>query len=267
MAGAVYGPVSWRMRPAAPPREAPLQAALRRLVGLKRLTHRWLDHLAPRACAVCSAALAPGALVGVCMGCLTDLPGAARLRCPRCALPESALACSCTQALWPIDRTVTVADYAPPLDHLIIALKFGRQLPLAQPLGELIGLAWAGHTDPLTLDVLVPVPLGPKRLAARGFNQALEMARALSRSQGGRWPVLPHGLVRVRDTDEQSALDRSQRQGNLQHAFAVRGRLDGCRVGLVDDVMTSGTTAIQAALALRQAGARQVSVLVAARTV
>jgi len=245
------------------------QAALRRSVArLRRRAGRWFDHLAPRSCALCSGRLAPGTDIGLCLGCLLALPGGNLARCPRCALPARPESpCSCLQTDWPILRTVAAADYAPPLDRLIGALKFGRQLPLARPLGELISLAWAGQHDPPAFDVLVPVPLGSRRLAQRGFNQSLEIARALTRSQTGRWPVLPRTLVRQRDTPEQSALARAQRLDNLQDAFAVRGPLGPWRVGLVDDVMTTGATAVAAARALRSAGARSVVALVAARTV
>lgn len=237
-----------------------LSARTRRHLG------RWLDHLAPRACALCGADLAAGALSGVCMGCLLDLPGATRERCPRCALPVADSHCPCTVDAWPLDAALAVAEYAPPLDRLIHALKFGRQLALARPLGELLATAWLGQTDPPALDCLIPVPLGAERLRTRGFNQSLEIARAMSRGMGGRLPVLAHSLARRRDTPEQSRLDLAQRRANLIDAFVVRGRLEGCRVGLVDDVMTSGSTVIAAAGALKEAGALRVTAVLAART-
>lgn len=251
------------------PGQGSRQAALRRsLARLRRRAGRLVDHLAPRSCALCSVRLGPGTPIGLCMGCLLALPGGNLARCARCALPSrQGSPCSCLKADWPILRTVAAADYAPPLDRLIGALKFGRQLPLARPLGELIGLAWSGQQDPPDVDVLVPVPLGAGRLAQRGFNQSLEIARSLAHSQTGRWPVLPRTLIRQRDTSEQSALARTQRLDNLHDAFAVRGSMGACRVGLVDDVMTTGATAVAAARALHAAGALSVVVLVAARTV
>jgi ComF family protein len=251
----------------------PPRRILMRQVSLRARRHlgRWLDHLAPRACALCGTALAAGALSGVCTGCLLDLPGAARERCPRCALPTAESPClctadSCTSDPWPLDAALAVADYAPPFDRLIHALKFGRQLALARPLGELLATAWLGQTDPPALDCLIPVPLGPERLRTRGFNQSLEMARAMSRCMGDRLPVLAHSLARRRDTPEQSRLGLAQRRANLTDAFIVHGRLEGCRVGLVDDVMTSGSTVIAAAQALKDAGAVRVTALLAART-
>lgn len=243
---------------------------------------RWMDHLAPRRCALCLAWLAPGALPGVCRGCLLDLPGASHRRCARCALPLAltprAPPCACLSLPWPIDRTVAVADYAPPLDRLIGALKFGRDLSLARPLGELLALAWLGRADPGTPsgthdappgpspDCLVAVPLSEQRLAGRGFNQSLEMARVAARALGGRLPVLAQGLRRSRHTPPQSGLDLPARRLNLLGSLCCDLRLDGQRVGLVDDVMTSGSTACEAARALKAAGATSVVVLVAART-
>lgn len=241
--------------------------ALRRLRGrARRHLGHWLDHLVPRACALCNAGLPPGAMPGVCTGCLLDLPGSAIERCRRCALPLNHQPCACAAELWAVDRTVAVADYAPPFDRLIHALKFGRQLALARPLGELMATAWSGQIEPPALDCLVPIPLGPGRLSERGFNQSLEMAQAMSRCLGDTLPVLARHLARPRDTTAQSRLGLAARRNNLTQAFVVQGRLEGCRVGLVDDVMTSGSTVAAAAQALKEAGALRVTALLAART-
>ena len=114
-------------------------------------------------------------------------------------------------------------------------------------------------------DTVLPMPLWHERLAARGFNQALELARRLA--PGKTDPAL---LLRVRDTSPQLPLDRVARLANVRGAFAidplraaiVRGR----SLLLVDDVMTSGATLFSAAAVLRQAGAQRVSAVVIART-
>ena len=248
-----------------PARRPPLRRA-RRLLG------RWLDHLAPRGCATCGLALAPGAFPGVCAGCLAELPGARRPRCARCGHPTDRPAAACTACAGaPLpaglpDATLAAADYAPPLDRVVTALKFGRQLALARPLGELLAARWLGALPAVPLDCLVPVPLGERRLAQRGFNQSLEMARAMSAALARPLPVLHGRLLRVRDTPPQSGLGLAERRGNLHGCFACAGRLDGLRVGLVDDVMTSGSTLAEAARALRAAGAASVVAIVVART-
>jgi ComF family protein len=239
------------------------------LAGLQRTLRRrldgWLDHLAPRACALCGAGLAPGAFPGLCGGCLQAMPGARRVRCARCALPVQGACLACAEADLPFDRALAAADYAPPLDRLVTSMKFGRQLGLARPLGEVLAASWLGAPDAPPLDCLVPVPLGAARLAQRGFNQALEMARAMSAALAAPLPVHPRRLLRVRETPAQAGLGLADRRRNLVGCFACDQGLDGLRVGLVDDVMTSGSTLSEAARALRRAGAASVVALVVAR--
>ena len=238
---------------------------------LRRRLDGWLDRLAPRGCALCGDALPPRAFPGVCDGCLVELPGARRPRCARCGHPTDRTAPACTACATdgpvpPVDRTIAAADYAPPLDRLVTALKFGGELSLARPLGELVAAAWQGALEPEPLDCLVPVPLGAGRLARRGFNQSAEIARAM-RAALPRAPRLRAGaLVRLRDTPAQSGLGLEARRGNLVGCFRATLPLHGARVGLVDDVTTSGSTLAEAARALRAAGAARVVALVAART-
>jgi predicted amidophosphoribosyltransferase len=129
------------------------------------------------------------------------------------------------------------------------------------------------HDDaPVELDWLVPVPLGPGRLGWRGFNQSLQLARACARQlaatrQARPVPaVAPQGLRRVRETAAQSRLDLADRARNLEGCFGTPRRLDGLRIGLVDDVMTTGSTLAEAARTLKRAGASAVVNLVVART-
>ncbi len=246
-------------------------SARRTLHRARRGLGHWLDRLAPPGCCLCGEALGPRAFPALCTGCLLDLPGAKRPRCARCAQPTdraapACTACATTDPCPPVSATLAVGDYAPPLDRVVTSLKFGRQIVLARPLGELLAARWLGNPEPVRLDCLVPVPLGDSRLAQRGFNQALELARAMSRALATPLPVLPRRLLRVRDTPAQSGLALDERRRNLQGCFRYRGRLDGLHVGLIDDVMTSGSTLAEAARTLRGAGASRVVALVVART-
>lgn len=226
----------------------------------------WIDRLLPRACALCGLGLAAGALIGLCSPCLQDLGGARHLRCPRCALSLGPRACGCgAQFSGLIDRTIAAADYVPALDHLITAMKFSRQVALARVLGELVGMAWRGHDPSPPLDLLIPMPVSAERLAQRGFNQALEMARGCASFLPRTVKLLPDALRRIRHTPAQSGLGRTERLRNLEASMACRPLLGPARVGLIDDVMTTGATALAAAQCLRDAGASQVIVLVAAR--
>ena len=156
--------------------------------------------------------------------------------------------------------------YRPPLDSLIIQLKFGRRLALARLLGELLTEAWQAARPPDTaVDLVVPVPLHPARLRERGYNQALELARPLARAW--RVPLDVRCAARVRVTVPQSDLPAKRRRRNIKGAFRVTEAVAGRHVAVVDDVMTSGHTASEFAATLRRAGAASVSVWVGARAV
>jgi ComF family protein len=116
-------------------------------------------------------------------------------------------------------------------------------------------------------DVLVPVPLHPRRLRDRGFNQASLIAREIGRRMGR--PLVEGALVRRRETMPQTGLSAAARRRNVEDAFAVRrrGLVAGHVVTLVDDVLTTGATARACARALRAAGAREVRILALARVV
>jgi len=193
-------------------------------------------------------------------------------RCVRCALPlgsaASASVCGrCLRDPPPYERTVCALDYGFPWDRLIAEFKFGRRTELAAALAPLLDDAIAHDAAALRSDlVVVPVPLAPARLAERGFNQAWELARRLA-----RWHRLrsrPAALRRVLAAAPQAALTRAERERNLRNAFAPApdAALDGAHVALVDDVLTTGTTAREAAAALLRAGAASVRLWVLART-
>ncbi|MBP0636610.1 ComF family protein [Cupriavidus sp. AcVe19-6a] len=258
-----------RARWAAAGRQVYARAAMGAAMGAKWALGAWqaaAPALLPSACALCGSVQRDV----VCAPCAADLLRPLR-RCPVCALALGRHAgCAACAAMPPaFDHACTLGDYASPQDNLVLSLKFGHALPLADwlagRLAAALPAAWAaqGLAPP---DLLAPVPLAPQRLAARGFNQAWEIARPLARRLGLRAdPVL---LQRRRDTGSQRALDLAARQVNLRDAFRLTrpARLDGLHVALVDDVMTSGATLHEAALVLKAHGAARVSVIVALRT-
>ena len=129
---------------------------------------------------------------------------------------------------------------------------------------------WCCRTDagaPLPT-LLTAVPLGPQRLAQRGFNQALEIARPLSAMLGIE--LAPQLALRLRETRPQTLLPPAQRQQNIRHAFMVDGsalaRIAGRHVGVVDDVITTGGTLGELAATLKRYGAARVTNFVFART-
>ncbi|MBU6272330.1 MAG: ComF family protein [Betaproteobacteria bacterium] len=236
---------------------------------VRALADSALDAWLPRACALCEGPLRQAG-AGLCGHCRLALPGRNRARCPRCALGLDAAGCAaCAGHAFAFQASRVLADYAPPLDRLIGAVKFDRQLGLAHALGRELrrGLAPAlrAALGAGADAAVVAVPLSAERLRERGFDQAAVLARALADGLG--LPLLP-ALTRARATQAQSRLDLAARSRNLQDAFrprALHPRLPA-RVVLVDDVITTGATADAAARALIAAGARRVIVAAVART-
>jgi ComF family protein len=204
----------------------------------------------------------------LCSGCASDYFTADTLRCAVCGLrlPVSAQAderCGrCLREPPHFDATVALADYAPPVDRMVAALKFGGRLPLAGAFGLL--LARAGRTLLRDCHAICPVPLAFERHAERGFNQAQEIARRVAACSGR--PLRDDILLRTRHTAAQMDLALEERRRNVRGAFAARGELAAMNVVVIDDVMTTGSTLDEVAAALKRAGAARVANLVVART-
>jgi ComF family protein len=208
--------------------------------------------------------LCRGAAGGVlCECCDADLPRLAGARCPRCALASSADGpCGRCLARPPsYDATVAALDYDFPADVLVQALKFRGELALAPLLGGLLAARLPQAARP---DFVLPVPLAAARLRARGFNQALEIARELVRGTGLR--LAPRLAERARDALPQVELPHAARARNVRGVFRCTASLEGAEVALVDDVMTTGATLEELAATLKRAGAARVVNWVVART-
>ena len=121
---------------------------------------------------------------------------------------------------------------------------------------------WLGGIIDSRPDVLIPIPLHPDRLRERGFNQAMELARPIAKHLGLH--LDPHNCVRQQTTAPQSDLSRKERIKNVKGAFEVLKPVSG-HVVIIDDVMTTGSTAHEFAKTLLQAGASSVDVWVCAR--
>ncbi len=226
--------------------------------------HALRSWLWPGHCLLCRAR-AP-ADEELCEGCRAQLPWITAA-CPRCAAPlpqgSAAVLCgSCQRKKRPaFNRACAALHYTPPVDRLIVNLKYRHRLELARTLGRLLAESLRQLAD--RPDVIVPVPLHPSRLRQRGYNQSLEIARVIAKRLD--LPVVTRGARRVRATATQTALPLKERARNVRNAFAVNGDLEGKHVAIVDDVMTSGHTVSALAKALRRAGAKEISVWVVAR--
>lgn len=222
-------------------------------------------HLWPGLCVVCQA----GTAGGLCAGCEARF-AAPRPRCQRCGLGLGLATPACGACLHeppPFERCVCVADYGFPWDHLIAQMKFRARPEIARLLAPLLANAVVHEQGPLPALVL-PVPLAPARLAERGHNQAWELARGCAPLLG--LPARADLLLRPIDTPHQAVSTRAQRQRNLRGTFMVDPRqrdvVRGRSVAVVDDVMTTGSTAREAADVLLKAGAAAVQLWVLART-
>jgi ComF family protein len=224
--------------------------------------------LIPAPCFLCGAATTDE--TGLCPHCLLAwMPVERTPRCPQCAIAvaQDGLLCpECAQAPPCFDRTQTGLDFNPATRHLVHQLKFARQpwvLPaLLRPLIAQIERAYPAPRRDWPL-ALIPMPIHPQRRQTRGFNQARLIADQLGKTFA--LPVLGRAVVRVKASPPQSGLDAAARRKSLAQAFAVRQSLPA-HVAIVDDVMTTGSSAESLARALKQSGVRRVTVWVLART-
>lgn len=211
----------------------------------------------PQRCVLCTAASGDTA---VCTACRRDLPWLPALQCPRCALPtgDGSVCGQCLRHPPAFDRTYCRLAYEFPLDKLIQRFKYGHQLGLAAPLGQLLRAGIPAGEAPA---LILPVPLHPQRLSERGFNQVLEMLRPWADRRALRAGL----LTRTRPGQHQADLPWQQRARNVKGMFACDAAVAGQRVVLVDDVMTTGATLNELARQLKKAGALQVDCWVLAR--
>jgi ComF family protein len=189
------------------------------------------------------------------------LPYLPATHCRICATPlESGVVCGpCLRRLPHFDTVTAAFIYSYPVDALIHALKYGGQLAVARLLAEALSRA-----DAPPPDLLIPMPLAPQRLRERGFNQAQEIARLV----GARLNVeIASDICRkVVETPPQATLPWKERAHNVRGAFVCDVDLEGLRVAVVDDVITTGSTLNEVARLLRKAGATEIVGWVVART-
>ncbi len=206
----------------------------------------------------------------LCSGCLADLPWNLHA-CERCALPlppELLLCGECRPRPPPQQSTIAPLRYVFPVDSLVAGLKYHRQLSHTPLLSRVLLEAIHAADRPLP-QLVIPVPLHTRRLAERGYNQSLELARPVARALG--LPLEIRLVQRARHTRAQRTLDAATRQRNLEQAFALdTRRLEHLayptHVALVDDVLTTGATVGAIANLLQRHGVTDIDVWCVART-
>ena len=239
--------------------------------ALGRLPRRALDALLPPQCLGCGALVdEPGAL---CAECWDSVVFLGPPECAACGLPfeyslgEGALCGACSRHRPVFERARAAIAYDDASRRLILAFKHGDRTDAAPAFAR--WLVRAGGALVGDAECIVPVPLHWSRLFARRYNQAALLAQHLGRLAGV--PVVPDTLVRRRRTPAQVRMGWAARRRNLAGACTVRprgrARLEGRRVLLVDDVLTTGATATACARTLLRAGAGAIDVLTLARVV
>ena len=221
----------------------------------------WLRWVLPDQCSLCRD-LADGA-PNLCQACERELPRP-DTPCSRCGAPsgEEQVCLVCLGKSPPYAAFIAALRYRGAVVDLIHRYKFGHDLTAGTSLAGILGQAAQGFKK-FRLNCIVPMPLHPRKLQERGFNQCVPLAAAVSRQL--QIPIV-HGLLRHRDTEQQAMLRSNRaRSRNLAGAFAVASDMQNRTIILLDDVCTSGATLRSATRALLRAHAAAVVALVAAR--
>lgn len=188
--------------------------------------------------------------------------------CRICGAPSEAARCiECKEREFAFESARSVGVYEGVLRDAIHAMKYDFHAAVAEPLGELMAARFPGSSLAGKVDVVMPVPIHRSRFLVRGFNQSEELARKLCARVS--LPLVMDVLHQPRKTKHQVNLSYDERAANIHGAFAVRDarKIAGKRVLVLDDVLTTGATANEAALALKNAGAKSVHAYTLARSV
>jgi ComF family protein len=212
----------------------------------------------PQHCVLCLAASANQPVCAACHAALPWLPAAS---CPQCALPthQGRICGACLSDPPRFDAVAAAFIYDWPLAPLIHDYKYAGNLALARFFANALTARIIA-----TADLIVPMPLAPARLRERGFNQALEIARDVSRATGIR--LATDACRRVLDSAPQATLPWQERAKNIRGAFVCDMDMSGLRVAVIDDVLTTGATLNELARNLRKRGAIGIQGWVVART-
>src|SRR2546426_4205084 len=226
-----------------------------------------LDLVFPPFCPVCERRLGEGRRDPLCGACWQALERIAPPWCRRCGQPLSieGLCGECRRRRRPFAYARAAVRYGPIAREALHAFKFGGRRALAAPLADLLAGLGLRALPGAAPDLLVPVPLHPRRERERGYNQSALLAKRLGRGWGV--PVATDALGRALATAPQTDLDAAARRKNVRGAFTVRRPelVVGRHVLLVDDILTTGATVGECARCLTSAGAAAVGVLTVAR--
>lgn len=224
-----------------------------------RMIQNLLDFFMPSHCILCGSRGFENR--DLCQACYEELPKNTP-RCGKCARDFEGDFCPvCTKKPPAFDETLAPFVHHGAIRYLIISLKFHAHYPSARLLGNLLA-DYLQKTAQFP-DCIIPVPLHKNRYRERGFNQSIEIARVLEKRLNV--PLDLKSCIRNRDTAHQVGLNAVQRNENIKNAFSVSASFKAKHVALVDDVMTTGSTVHELALALKMAGCERVQIWVCAK--
>lgn len=214
----------------------------------------------PQVCQLCGSRTPTE--IALCQSCWQLLPWHPPEACLGCGkllptTPGNQHCSACVTTPPPYTQLIGALSYTTPISRLILDLKFQHRLEHASLLATLLAARISQYPDITLPDCIIPIPLHPSRTRERGFNQALEIAKPLSKALN--IPIARHSCTRHKATSAQTSLSAKQRLTNLENAFRVRS-LPGQHIAILDDVYTTGATATTLAHALKQAGAKRVDI-------
>ena len=250
---------------------------------MKQLLNKWLKNrqllgvdtlkqvLFRQNCVLCNANInAPQASNhAVCRPCLNDLPWHPTNSCPQCGLTSSGMVCGrCLNSPPDFDATKAIFLYAYPVDVMMQRYKYGNMLNLGNTFGDFLTEKVNVEDCLKNIDLIIPMPMHPQRLKERGFNQALEIAKVLTKDCKEKLDY--NSVERQTLTPPQASLPLKERIKNIKGAFKVKAdkldKLQGKRIAIIDDVMTTGASLNELAKTLKKAGASHVECWVVVRT-
>lgn len=233
------------------------------VLKLRRVLNDIIDIIYPREahCIACNRESETYNRYGFCHTCFESLPFIEPPYCNICGrhLSEDGKCSECTDVDHVFTQAVAVFEYEPPISDIIHRFKYRNYKSLAEPMAML--MTEIINEKGWNIDCIVPVPLHANRLNLRGYNQATYLAHSIGKLMEGK-EILDTALIRRRNTPSQIGMDRDRRMWNLYDAFEVREKslVEGKTILLVDDVLTTGSTADNCCSALLDAGAKGVYV-------
>jgi ComF family protein len=233
--------------------------------------HSLVDFFFPPRCPSCAENLGENESHLICSSCFGQIKRVSHPMCPRCGVGfatdagEDHFCSDCLLDRGHFTKARSLARYEGLLADLISRFKYMGASRLATPLSHLLADYTNGDFSFRDYSLIMPVPLHPRRLRQRGYNQSLLLARTVSRKHS--IPLDYTSLRRIRPTQPQTELSGAQRQKNVHGAFAVHKKAAVAEktILLIDDVFTTGATVEECARALLKSGSKRVDVLTLVR--